>query len=313
MAARDFASSVQGASLRITSLLEDGSIDTQFPVLTTTGYISASFSSEYEDGDEITEKAANGAICISWKADDTLKRLNFNLSLCSPDPEAAALLAGGQVICDTNGEVIGYTSPPVGSVAGNPVAIEIWSIANIRGKPAAGTPYFHWVFPYVKVRYDGDREFSNSALANQFSGQGLGNEALAVTGLNPDDPADDFVLYKDALVNPFSYVRTAALPPEGWSGPFVPTVDNSLYCDIGPVVPGSDSASPGDTFTDARVTASDSTNAAALIGYGYVADPQTAWTASQKMTIDTFDFFWNSTAWQPGAASAAATRSAPSA
>jgi len=216
MAYRDGASSVQGNAIRITRLQLDGAIDPRFPVLTTRGFITASFSPEYEEGDEITEKRADGGVCISWKADDTLKRLNFNLSLCSPDPEAAALLAGGQVICDAEGLVVGYTSPEVGSIAGNPVAIEIWSTANVGGKPAAGAPFWHWAFPYVKVRYDGDREFGNSALANEFSGQALGNPALVTNGLNPNNAGDDFVTYKEALVNPFSYVRSTTLPPFGW-------------------------------------------------------------------------------------------------
>ena len=72
----------------------------------------------------------------------------------------------------------------------------------------------------MKIRYEGDREFTNGALANEFTGQALGNSALMGNGLNPDNPGDDFVTYKQALNNPFSYVRTTALPPPGWSGPW---------------------------------------------------------------------------------------------
>ena len=187
MAARDGAASIQGEVVRITPLNLDGSIDTTKPMLTTAGFISASFGTEFEDGDEITEKAANGAICIQYKADDSMKGITFNLSLCTPDPEAAALLAGGKVICDpATGEIVGYSSPAVGDIVGNPVAVEIWSKAIIKGKPAAGTPYWHWVFPYVRVRYDGDREFSNGALSNEFSGTGVGNDALAADRPEPD-------------------------------------------------------------------------------------------------------------------------------
>lgn len=226
MAPRDGASSVQGTKLRATRLHLDGSIDTDFPVLVTNGFMTASFSSEYEEGDEINDKAADGSVCISWKADDSLKRLNFGLSLCSPDPEASALIAGGNLIRSGTSAVVGYTSPPVGSVADNPVAIEIWSIANVGGKPAAGTPYWHWVFPYVKIRYDGDREFTNGALANAFTGLAYGNSALVSTGLNPDNLNDDFVTYKAALSNPFSYVRTTTMP------------EAQLLSDIFPELPG---------------------------------------------------------------------------
>ncbi len=238
MAARDGASSVLGQLMRATPLTIEGEVDTTRPVYVTTGFISASFSTEYEDGDEITEKAANGSVCISYKADDTLKRLNLNLSLCSPDPEAAAVIAGGLVLeanparCGgIDGTMIGYSSPEIGASADNPIALEIWSIANVGGKAAAGQPYWHWVFPYVKVRYTGDREFGNSALANEFEGQGLGNDALVPAGLYFDSgssdtafPAvanEDFVVYKSALSRPFTYVRSCdPLPTPGfyWVG-----------------------------------------------------------------------------------------------
>jgi hypothetical protein len=225
MAYRDMASSVQGRLIRVTPLTVDGAVDETKPVWISNGFITATFSHEFEDGDEITEKAADGSVCISYKAPDSFKRLNFNLSLCSPDPESAAVLAGGLLIeggagCDTSeGQVIGYSSPPVGDAGENPVAIEVWSTANIGGRPAAGQPWFHWVFPYVKVRYTGDREFGNAALSNEFEGQGLGNVALADTGLYPKDTMnetgafpreqeEDWVTYRAALMNPFSYVRS---------------------------------------------------------------------------------------------------------
>lgn len=341
MAARDGAASIQGEVIRITPLNIDGSIDATKPVLTTEGFISASFAPEFEDGEEITEKAANGKICIQYKTDDSMKGITFNLSLCSPDPEAAALLAGGKVIVATAdetdkngvvvvraGEIVGYSSPKVGDIVGNPVAVEIWSKAIVNGKPAAGTPYWHWVFPYVRVRYDGDREFSNGALANQFSGTGVGNEALVTAGLNPGtneaqaNPAtgtpadtntvtDDFVTYKAALVNPFSYVRSASKPLPGWSGSFTPTPANAIGAPLvatgggGAVTAGPDKAkaAPGDVFpADTNITASDATNAAKLAGLSYVAAPATKWTAGQQITVGTFAFSWDGTAWAAGAA-----------
>ena len=62
MSARDGAASIQGDAIRITPLNLDGSIDTNKPVLVTNGFISASFGTEFEDGDEISEKAADGSI-----------------------------------------------------------------------------------------------------------------------------------------------------------------------------------------------------------------------------------------------------------
>jgi hypothetical protein len=218
MAYRDGASSVQGVLMRVTPLKVDGTIDATKPVHWTKGFISISFSPEVTTGDEIETKAADGSVCVSWKADDSLKRINMNISLCNIDPEALMLLSGGKVLTDSQDKAIGYSSAPVGSIVGNPVALEVWSYRNVGGKPGT-PPYWHWAFPYVKVRYDGEREFGNAALANTFTGQGVGNAALcAAAGLpgstksravgnTAEVPSYGTAKYAGALVNPFSYVE----------------------------------------------------------------------------------------------------------
>lgn len=206
MDATDFASSVMGLRLRITPLETDGSVTPSGHVLTTDGFMRATWSLEYTDGDEIEEKNAQGAVCVSWKGDDSLKRVNFSLALCSPDPESSAMLAGGDVLWDGS-DIVGYKAPEIGSLSTQPVALEIWSYANVAGKPASGSAYWHWVFPYVKLRFNGDREYSNGALANEFSGQGLGNDAATLDGWT-----------YGGLDRPFAYVRTNTLPSTGWTG-----------------------------------------------------------------------------------------------
>jgi hypothetical protein len=288
--------------IRVTPLNLDGSIDASRPILTTNGFISASFGTEFEDGDEITEKAADGSVCIQYKADDSMKGITFNLTLCTPDPEAAALLAGGKIICAaadilddesnvvvTAGEVIGYSSPVVGATVGNPVAIEIWSKAIVKGKPASGTPYWHWAFPYVRVRYEGDREFTNGALANEYSGTGVGNEALTTAGLNPVTATDDFVKYKEALANPFSYVRSTAKPDisaghwsggTGGGGQWDKTAENSIGC-VAALSTGATAGTPG-SFTPGGSTTPASVAALQAAAPPVVASPTTPYTATNK-------------------------------
>jgi hypothetical protein len=64
---------------------------------------------------------------------------------------------------------------------------------------------------------------------------------------------------------------------------------------------GRESASNGDSFTDAAITASDATNAAKLAGLGFIADPATAWVVGEFMTVNTFAFHWDGIAWVAGA------------
>ena len=298
MAARDGASSVQGTWLRVTRLLTNGSIDPAFPVLNTKGFISASFTPQFEEGDEITEKAADGSVCVSWKADDSLTRLDFALNLCTPDPEVAVLLAGGSVVRDDDGEIIGYSGVAVGSTVGNPVAIEIWSIANVGGKPASDRPYWHWVFPYVKVRYEGDREFSNGLLANQYTGQALGNSALAAEGLNPVNPDDDFVTYRAALVNPFTYVRSESQPSDEplFSGSF-PVTGSAIEPYVTPT--GVTQGSPGDFEPVGATVPYDLATLQALGALGET----TAWGTGEYVVLgDSTNAYWNGTAWASGEA-----------
>ncbi len=322
MASRDGAASIQGEMIRITPLYLDGSIDPTRPILTTNGFITASFGTEFEDGDEITEKAADGTICIQYKADDSMKGITFNLSLCTPDPEAAALLAGGKIICAAadvieggntvvaKGEVIGYSSPPVGGTVGNPVAIEIWSKAIVKGKPAQGTPYWHWAFPYVRVRYEGDREFTNGALANDYSGTGVGNEALVADGLNPDNAGDDFVTYKDALTNPFSYVRSTSKPDislghwtggAGDTGDWEKTTANSISCDAVVQVGTAGAANVAGTWS---APASRPADAAAANAMGATASPTGNWLTNTfvqgSIAGASGEMHWTGSTWASG-------------
>ena len=221
-----------------------------------------SFTPEYEDGEEITEKAANGTVCVSYKAPDRLKRVTMELAICEPDPELTALLAGGVLLTknlststplsitsaaistgtctvslsSTTGLTAGANvtiaglSPAVGTLngiqrivavtantsftftttatgavtastatvtlrddtsvgwaapaigddpAGNGVAIEVWSFAVADGKRASTNPYFHWIFPYARLRQSGDRVIENGLLANTFEGYGIGNTSFS--------------------------------------------------------------------------------------------------------------------------------------
>lgn len=96
---------------------------------------------------------------------------------------------------------------------------------------------------------------------------------------------------------------TATLPLQG---------KYSMVDAAGNPIPNKGAILAGDVFpADARVTASDATNAGNLISYGYVvAPPGTAWTSGQKMTIGTFDFNWSGTAWAAGAHALATSKSA---
>ena len=291
MATQNYAASVQGAAIRVTRLNADGTLGTgELDSYTTSAFMRMSFTPEYEDGEEITEKAADGTVCVSYKAPDRLKRVTMELAICEPDPELSALIAGGILLTrnestatpvsigsvatlssttavatvtagtgditvgsnitiaglsaatggsmagtyrvtavtpGTTGSIsftipstfsgvvtatsatatlrddtsVGWAAPAIGDdPAGNGVAIEVWSYAVADGKRAAVNPFFHWIFPYARLRQSGDRVIENGLLANTFEGYGIGNTAF---GAGPDGRWE----WTEVTDRPYAYAR----------------------------------------------------------------------------------------------------------
>jgi hypothetical protein len=221
MPTQEYAASIQGVSIRVTRLNAAGQLQTgPGDSYTTSAFMRLSFTPEYEEGDEITEKGANGAVCVTFKSPDTLKRITMELAICEPDPELSALLSGGLLLrknvgtfASANNLSVGWASPGVGDdPAGNGVAIEAWSWAVKDGKRASTRPYFHWVFPFVKLRQSGDRVIENGVLANTFQGYGLGNASFS-SGI------DGRWEFPTAAERPYAYSR-ATWAPIGLNGFF---------------------------------------------------------------------------------------------
>lgn len=214
MATQEYAAAITGVGIRVTRLDALGNLLTgPGDSYTTSAFMRVSFTPEYEEGDEITEKSANGAVCVTYKAPDTLKRITMEIAICEPDPELTNLLSGGLLLRKNLGTFasqqnrsIGWASPAVGDdPSGNGVAVEAWSLAIKDGKKAGVLPYFHWIFPYVKVRASGDRVIENGLLANTFEGFGLGNENF---GAGPDDRWE----FPITANRPYSYARSNWAP-----------------------------------------------------------------------------------------------------
>lgn len=203
--AQQYASSMQAVAIRVSRLMSDGSIATgpSASYVLTNDFISLSFTAEVNEGIDIEQVGGDGTICATYRGPDTLKRVNIELAICNPDPEASEILAGGTLLSDA-GMVVGYAPPPVG-VNGNPngAAIEVWSKAIVNGKPDGTKPYWHWVLPYTIMAPSGDRALENGQLATTFSGWGVGNEAFG------EGPAGDWPFISD---RPYQYARSVTAP-----------------------------------------------------------------------------------------------------
>jgi len=221
MATQDYAASVQGVAIRVTRLDAAGNLlNGAGDSYTTSAFLRTSFTPEYEEGDEIVEKSADGTVCVSYKAPDTLKRITMELAICEPDTELSQLISGGLLLrknfgsfASPDNKSVGWAAPSVGDdPTGNGVALECWSFAVADGRRASTNPYFHWVFPYVKLRQSGDRVIENGMLATTFEGYGLGN-------INFGAGLDGRWEYPVATERSYSYAR-ANFSPTGLKGFF---------------------------------------------------------------------------------------------
>jgi hypothetical protein len=222
----DYAASVQGVAIRVTRLDPNGVlIPTES--YTSKSFIRVSFTPEYEEGDEITEKNADGTVCVTYKAPDTLKRATMEVAVCDPDPVLSSMLSGGIILAgmvepqpqtpdaDTDVYPLGWASAGVGEdPSGNGVAVEVWSRAIVDGKAALQMPFFHWVFPYVKTRLSGDRVIENGLLANTYEGFGVGNRAF---GEGPDassgvEEGSTAWRWPEVTDRPYMYARAGSAP-----------------------------------------------------------------------------------------------------
>lgn len=205
--AQDNASAVAGMAIRLTRLDASGS-----PVVgasasyVTKKFVSLGFTPEYETGDEFTTKAADGTVCASWKAPDTLKRVTLSIALCDPDPEFTEMIAGGTLL-SAAGNSVGWKAPLVGvDATPNGVAIEVWSIANVGGRQASVNPYWHFVFPYAQMHMAGERAIQNDLMATSFEGWAVGNPSFG------DGPAAPLWPFINGAESPVAYARTTSIP-----------------------------------------------------------------------------------------------------
>lgn len=204
--AQNYASSVQGVAIRATRLNANGSTATGASAsYVLNSFIRVSFTPEYEEGDEITEKTASGEVCVTYKAPDTLKRVNLEVAICQPDPEFTELVAGGTLL-STAGTVVGYAAAATGADAlPNGASLEVWSKAISGGIQAPVNPYFRWTFPYVQLRPTGERVIENGLMANVFEGYGVGNATWG------DGPQNDWP-FPAVTDRAYSYARVASAP-----------------------------------------------------------------------------------------------------
>ena len=208
-----YAASIGGVALRATRLGPNGAplVGANSAYVQTSSFISLSFTPELEEGDEFTQKGANGEVCATFKMPDTLKRVNLELAICDPDPEFTHLVSGGTLLTVTPGgggtpETVGWAAQETGIDAlPDGIALEVWTNAITDGKRDNTYPYYHFIFPFVNLRPSGDRVIANEIMAQTFSGSGVGNIGF---GEGPDGSWE----FPAVTNRAYAYARTDTAP-----------------------------------------------------------------------------------------------------
>lgn len=199
----DCLPSIQACAMRVSRLDTDGvPLPGASNLYVTEGIIELTATPDVSAGDEVEVKNGKGDICISYREEDKIKRLNVDLMICAPDPELTELLAGGAV--QTSGAAVGYKMEALNvGTDRTGVSIELWSRrVSSDGDSDAEFPYLWHVYPKVKLKI-GARRFFNGALENPFNGFAIENPNWF------DGPANDWPVDSDRA---YAFLPTASLP-----------------------------------------------------------------------------------------------------
>lgn len=200
---------IECCAIRVTREASDGSTPAGSNGYAVTELLSKlTIKSVFEAGNEFNPKTACGALAITYKDRDILKRVELDLELESTPEELEEILVGGALVTDTVPKTIGRQSVPTGSAPpGNGVCIEAWAknIVAYTGTQDATYPWKRFVIARAYMQ-DGDKNLDGSPFNNIFSGFAVENPSIG------NGPLNDF----PASVVPFSrtwmYFLDTAIP-----------------------------------------------------------------------------------------------------
>lgn len=288
---------VLGKRLRVTETDSCGVITpSESMSVTTDGFVTITLSSEVEEGTEILQRNASGALCVNEKMADSFKRFTVEIEFCGVNPSLLAIVSNAVPYEDYAGDVAGFTVPE-GEID-KKFSLELWTglsgqacVPGGAGDEASG----YMLLPLVQAGVLGDIELDgeNSVTfsltgAYTVSGNAWGNGPFNVLrNLGGDaavlptalDPYDHLLLVDTALAPPpvaCSPVAVAPLPPIEATG--------------------ATAGTPG-VFTPPGATAP--ANLAALADVD--ASPLTAWTVGQHIVLGDASYaHWDGDSWATG-------------
>lgn len=155
MATRTFTP-VLGKRLRATELNVGGSVipGPTGQHVVTDGFITVNLTAEVEDGTEIIQRNASGALCVNEKGANSFKYFNVEIEFCGVNPSLVSMVTNAEPYSDGE-DVIGFTVPE-GAIE-KWFALELWtglSGAQVRSGEDEASGYM--LLPFVVAGTLGD-------------------------------------------------------------------------------------------------------------------------------------------------------------
>lgn len=149
---------VLGKRIRVTKLDNCGRVPAPAAadsLIATDGFITITLTSEVEDGTEIIQRNAAGALCVNERMNSSFKRFSLEIEFCGVNPSLLSLVSNAKPYSDYLGDVAGFTVNE-GELT-KKFSLELWT--GLTGQAcASGTQEAsgYLVLPYVGAGVLGD-------------------------------------------------------------------------------------------------------------------------------------------------------------
>lgn len=256
---------VRGKRIRVTRLDNCGrplSSGTEGAVIVTDGFITVTLSSEVEDGVEIVQRNAAGALCVNEQSAASFKRFNVEMEFCGVNPSLLAMMTNAKEYEDYAGDVAGFKVAE-GEITGK-FALELWTgLSGQACASGADEASGYVVLPFVQSGVLGDIEISgeNAATFSMTSaytkgGNSWGRGPYAVVN-NESGTASVLPEALDSLDHLLMVDTGLAIPPAACDPIAMPTAPViARFAGLGVADTAEDDA-PAPAGSDAKVASAD--------------------------------------------------------
>ena len=147
---------VLGKRLRAVGLDGCGAALAGAPVLVSDGFVTVTLTAETEDGAEIIQRNASGAICVNEKMANSFKYLTVEIEFCGVNPSLLAMVTNAKTYADWAGDVAGFTLPE-GEIDKR-FSLELWTgLSGVACQPGqTGEASGYLLLPQVNAGAMGD-------------------------------------------------------------------------------------------------------------------------------------------------------------